>query len=95
MTTDKSGFVKWREQKGLVEKAKAIEIRTTNKGRRTYDEEAIDLALAWIDGTVKTSQVARALELKGNSVDHFLAYALREAFRGDRLRITGIRGIAP
>lgn len=65
----------------LVEKAKAIEVKETYKGPRAYDEEAVALAIAWAKGTVKKTQVGRSLHLRGNSVECFLAHALREGFR--------------
>lgn len=62
----------------LLEKAKSS---ATTKTGKTYSEEEMELALAWMRGEIGITQVCKALgkiNLQGSDTYLFLARALRQ-----------------
>lgn len=79
--------------KTLLEQAKEIEIE---RRRRRYNQEELDLYLAWLHGEVGTIQVGKTLfpERKskvGASVLYAVATCLRIAIERGDIKITRIK----
>ena len=59
----------------LTEQAMAVTSKRRNG--KVVEQEQVDLALAWVNGTVSITQIAGVLEVKSGSVYPFLAHALK------------------
>ena len=72
----------------LISKAKTRTL-VHNKGSHSheYNQDEIDLAIAWACDEVTITQAGYAFDLTNNaSVTNRLAYTLREAFRRDQIQ---------
>jgi hypothetical protein len=68
----------------LIEKALAQKKQGGHRGE-TFGDEGIELALAWVDGTINSMDVARAIESPhGNRTYAFLARTLAAHIRKTR-----------
>ena len=65
----------------LTEQAMAVTSKRRNG--KVVEQEQVDLALAWVRGTVSITQIAGVLGVKSGSVYPFLARALRQVCLGD------------
>lgn len=65
---------------------KALQHLDRRSGAATTPER-IDLALAWLTGTVTTGQAASALGTQSHNAPKLLATSLRHAFKQGRIRI--------
>jgi len=63
-------------EKTLLEKAKDT---PTNRKERKISQEEIELAVAWVNGELRTTQVARACEMAPNNCMYRIATSLRAA----------------
>lgn len=74
--------------KTLLEKASGIKVRTSWSRGGITDEE-IELAVAWAEGRVGITQLAKVLGMKvgGNTLYRF-AFALKEGFRNGKIKYT-------
>lgn len=70
----------------LLDEVKAVAVTRARNPKTT--EEDIEVAIAWIQGGVRLSQITKAKKIKSMSdVYVYLAIALREAFNAGKLEV--------
>lgn len=72
----------------LLEQAMSLPVRNTNQ---RVNPEEIEIALAWLEGMLSVTQIAKVMKIPSGSVQSRMSKLLRDAYQAGRLVIKEVK----